>query len=268
MAKHVPTIAKPDTAWLNILVYGRPGVGKTTFAAGANDHPAMKDALFLSVEGGLLSVAGRGDIFKVELSNPTELEEVFWDFIKKDEAYARFKTVVLDSGTEIQNSGLEDIVRRNIMSPENQGKPESKRRDDLDRFYLEDYGKSNAQLTRMFRWFRDAPMHFIMTALPKPVYPKGNSENVEPVEVIPSFTAKLAESAQGFMDFVWYMYLDGEGKRWILTRDRLPYRAKTRGPRFAEAIGERVEDPSLPKLYETFLQTEGVAVPASKAKAS
>lgn len=256
MAKHAPEIAKPETAFLNILLYGRPGVGKTTFAAGAQDHPAMADVLFLNVEGGMLSVAGRGDINKIDIKSSNVLEEIFWDLIKKDVDYARYKTIVLDSGSEAQNMGLEHIVRDAIDSPENKAKVTSKQRDDPDRIYLEDYGKSNAQLTRMFRWFRDAPIHFIMTALPKPVYPKGASENVAPDEIVPSFTAKLAESAQGFMDFVWYMYLDKDGERWLLTRDKLPYRGKTRGPRFAEAMGERVQDPNLPALYDLFLEKE------------
>lgn len=251
MAKNAPYIAKPETEWWNMLIYGSPGVGKTTFAATAQDHPAMKDVLFLNVEGGLLSVAGRGDIAAIDIRSAEVLEEVFWEFVKEDGDYKQYKTVVLDSGTEAQNMGLEQIVREAMNVS-------GSKREDRDKFYLEDYGKSNNQLTRLFRWFRDAPIHFIMTATPKNVYPKGSNENVSPESVQPSFTAKLAESAQGFMDFVWYMYIDpSDNKRKLLTSERPPYKAKTRGPRFAEAIGQRCDIDNLPDLYELFIKTEG-----------
>lgn len=261
MAKHIPTIALPSDAYLNILIYGNPGVGKTTFCATAQDHPAMRDVLFLNMEGGMLSVAKRGDVAKVDVNSAKALEEVFWDFINHDPDYLRFKTVVLDSGTETQNKGLEDLVLAAINDPKSN-------REDRDDIFLADYGKSNTQLTRLFRWFRDAPVHFLMTALPKPVYPRGNkgqpNENAQPIEILPSFTAKLAETAQGFMDFVWYMYQDGEGKRCILTQNQGLYRAKTRGAAFSELITAKVENPTLPDLYEKFLTSEmpGLDTPA------
>jgi len=42
---------------MKILVYGPQGAGKTYLAATAQDHPAMRDVLFLSIEGGLMTVA-------------------------------------------------------------------------------------------------------------------------------------------------------------------------------------------------------------------
>ena len=47
---------------MKILIYGPQGVGKTYLAATAQDHPAMRDVLFLNVEGGLMTIAHRGDI--------------------------------------------------------------------------------------------------------------------------------------------------------------------------------------------------------------
>ena len=59
----------------------------------------------------------------------------------------------------------------------------------------------------------------------------------------------------GYMDFVWFLYADKDGKRKLLTQPKGPYRAKTRGKVFAEAIGPVVENPDLADLYELYLNS-------------
>jgi len=252
MAIHTPYLAGAEKPKINALIYGRPGCGKTTFAAQANDHPDMANALFLNVEGGLLSVAHRGDIQAIDIRDSKTLEDVFWDLVNKDPAFADIQTIVIDSGSELQSVGLQQIVSDAVADPK------KVRRDDLDEIEIGDYGKSTAQLTRLFRWFRDSPYHVIITALPKYVFPKGNTnENKEPIDCIPSFTAKLAESVMGYVDFVWYMYIDAEGNRKMLTQEKGIYRAKTRGPEFAMTLGQVVSDPNLSSIYDLLLKTQG-----------
>lgn len=257
-----PYLAGSEKPRINALIYGRQGCGKTTFAATANDHKDMANALFLNVEGGLLSVAGRGDVQAIDIRDITTFEQVFWQLINKDKAFADIKTVVIDSGSELQSVSLQQIVSEAIADPR-------KKRDDPDSIEIGDYGKSSAQLKRLFRWFRDSPYHVIVTALPSYVFPRGNrEENQQPTDCMPQFTAKLAEAVMGYMDFVWYLYVDADGNRKMLTQERGIYRAKTRGPRFAEALGQVVDDPNLPNLYNMLLKTETTTQPIIPAKAS
>lgn len=257
MAKNKPELAGGEKPRINALIYGRQGCGKTTLCATANDHPDLANVLFLNVEGGLLSVSGRGDIKKIDIRNIDVVEEVFWDLVNKDPDYADIQTVVIDSGSELQSLNLAQIVAEAVNSNKN-------KRDDQDFIQLDDYGKSNAQLKRIFRWYRDAPFNVIITALPQYIFPRGNNqENQEPTDCLPQFTAKLAEAVMGYMDFVWYMY-EVDGERKLLTRPKGIYRAKTRGPRFSEAIGQVVDNPTLPALYQKLLESEAPALVNTK----
>src|SRR5690606_25265249 len=197
---------------MKILVYGPQGVGKTYLAATAQDHPAMRDVLFLNVEGGLMTIAYRGDIMAEDISSTKTLEDIFWKIANKDPEYAQFKTLVIDSGTELQTINLEEIVRQAIEKEVKQ-KGTNARKTDIDEFWQDDYGKSTNQLKRIFRWYKSLPINVIITALPKKVYPRrrSNQEDVELIEVRPAFTDKLGDAVMGFVDFVWYLW-EAEGE--------------------------------------------------------
>lgn len=233
---------------LNILVFGNPGCGKTFLAGTAMDHKKLGDVLFLSVEGGLLTIADRDysaiDLGRDETGRPNghtlkDLEDVVWKIVQKDKGFEKFKTVVLDSVTELQVRDLEDVVA------EAQAKGKTRNQDELTQA---DYGKNTSRMRRILRMLRDAKMNVIITALAKEVIPEGASA---PTAVIPSLTKALAESIMGYMDCCFYMYVDKEGGRKMLTQPRGPFRAKTRNSAFAESLGAVVENPTLPAIYDT-----------------
>lgn len=265
----------PRRPRFNALFYGDPGSGKTTLAASAQDCPEMADVVFYNIEGGLLSIAHRGDIRAIDIENTSELDDEFWRLKSREGVYATVRTVVIDSGTELQTMNLQEIVRAAMEK----GRSKSgKRRDSEDEIWQDDYGKSTAYLRRIYRQFKDLPCNVIVTALAKYAYPKsqmdpGRSEaqakalGVEPLVVLPSMTQKVAESLMGYMDFVWYTFYDQEDDTYkVLTKSSGPYRAKTRGPHFQKALGDVVEQPSLRDIYTLYVETEsrGAAAVANK----
>lgn len=232
----------PERPIFNALIYGDMNAGKTYLAASCQDHPEMRNVLFLNVEGGLLTVAHRGDIHAVDVHTTEELEEIFWELSDPEsKKYRTVNTVVIDSGNEVQTRNLEEIVAAAIEAGKNK-KDRSGAARTTDDIFQEDYGKSTAQLKRIFRYFKEMPRNLIVTAHAKFVYPPSTrgvpQDSVEPLAVLPMFTEKLGKAIMGYMDFVWYMEHDSEtDERRILTRSTGVYRAKTRGPRFLEAIG-------------------------------
>ena len=46
-------------SWLNVLIYGEPGVGKTWLCGTADDDKADKPVLFMDVEGGVTTLRKR-----------------------------------------------------------------------------------------------------------------------------------------------------------------------------------------------------------------
>lgn len=239
---------KVDQPLIKALLYGSPGVGKTTLASEAMDHPSLGQVLFLNIEGGLLTISHRRpnviDIGRNEDGSPNghaldDLEKVVWAIVNKEKGFEKFKTVVLDSVTELQVRDLEDVVAEDKKKKPNR---------DITLVQRDDYGKNTTRMRRILRMLRDAPVNVIFTALAKKSVPEGGDAS-KPTSVTPHLTAALAESLMGYVDFLWYLYSDGDGVRTLLTQERGPFKAKTRQPQFADKIGVLVKNPNLATLY-------------------
>ncbi len=235
--------------YLKVLIYGDPGTGKTTLAATVTENVDMEKTLVINIEGGMLSIIDTGALATDQVSNITEVEEIMWALSSKAKGFEHFNTVIVDSGSELQTLDLEGIVRE-------AKKKKSDR--DLDDIHIEDYGKSTQRLKRIFRHFRDLKMNVIVTALVKRHMPPATSARKTPLKVVPKFTASLSDSVCGYMDCVWYLYLDEEtGKRQMLTQPEGVYFAKTRGHNFSRELGKLVEDPNFSDIYNLLQTTEG-----------
>jgi hypothetical protein len=241
--------------WVKLLVYGDPGAGKTTFAASGCDHPDLKETLFLNIEGGTLSIRGKNVDTTSQLRSLSEVEEVFWSVANRKPGFEKYKTLIVDSGSELQTLNLEEIVVTRVNK--NTGK--AREITDLD---IKDYSNSTLTLKKLFRQFRDLPCHVIITALAKKVFPAVNpldpskKHSVDPLYVGPQFTEQLTKSLMGYMDFVWYLGVK-DNQRILLTQDNGPYKAKTRGEKFSQQLGVAVTNPNLGDIYNLLMQTEG-----------
>lgn len=247
--------------YINLLLYGPPGKGKTTLAATAQKHKLMENVLFLNFEGGLLSITSARGVLQVPISSVAQLERVFFAIVNKQAGYENIQTVVLDSGSELQNLDLEHTVRANIEAGRKKKIKKFEERS-VDEVWQEDYGEVTKRLQRLFRWFRDAQFHFIITALSKEEYTKPASKDEEPKlkAVGPAFTSKLATTVMGICDFVWFLDQSPSGERCLLTQQSGVFIAKTRGEKFAPGIGDVIKvlpgEPLLATLYQKLLDLE------------
>lgn len=243
-----------DKPKLNLMVYGIAGTGKTTLAAQAQDHPDLAPVLFADLEGGTLSIQSRRDIDSVRITTTDELDELFWDLSLKRNGFGIYKTVVIDSGTNLANRALVEWIGRNQERAQKKNKRKGETLDDVQ---LEDYGKMTAQVRRLLSWYRDLDINLIVTALARFDFAQdADQRTASPIAVYPDFTQKLGSSLVGLMDHAWYIYANEDGSRSMLTSERGVYRAKTRGEYFAPALGHIVDDPYLPGIYDLLLQTE------------
>ena len=187
---------------VKVLVYGRPGAGKTRLCATA---PAP---ISLSAESGLLSISEQ-DIPYIQISSIDDLNEAYAWITGSDEA-ASFQTVCLDSVSEIAEQ---------ILSQEKKNFADGRKA----------YGEMQDRMVRLLRAFRDLPG--------KNVYFSAKMERSQTEEGLQLYTpslpgTKLSQGVGYFFDeeFAFVTIKDEEGnfQRVLQTFSDTSYEAKDR----------------------------------------
>jgi phage nucleotide-binding protein len=231
--------------YINMLLYGYYGVGKTYLGATAQDDKALAPLLIIDVEGGTTTVRHRSDIEVIRASTFNRVVEV-WSHLHNMGAKLPWKTVMIDSLTELQKLDMNDIMRGVVnKDPDRDPDVPSQR----------EWGKSSNHMRNIVRRFRDLPCNTIFTALAK----EEKDGETGQVTVMPSLPGKLANEVPGFIDIVGYLYTNNETKngaskitRMLLTQPTRKYKAKDR----LAAFGDVVEEPSMPKLWNLIRDKE------------
>lgn len=229
---------------LNILVYGDPGVGKTTFAASADEIPSFRKTLHIDIEGGSMSFEHRYP--KVEIIHLDEYDQKdqwqkLYDIYEhlRDNRGAGYGTVIIDNLSEAQKIAMIKVMEDAKL-----------RADDPDKIEPEvprqrDWGVNLERMRMMVRSFRDLPVHTIITAHEK----EATNPRTGAIKKAPSLSGKLTNEVAGFFDIVLRMYvveIDGVDTRVIATAASEDYIAKDRSDR----LPKYVQDPTMAEIYK------------------
>lgn len=229
----VEKVADRERPFINMLVYGESGVGKTTLAGSASLVEELSPVLCIDIEGGTLSIQEKfPEIEVVRVTRWKHLQSVY-DELRRENPY---KTVILDSLTEIQKFSMYEIMGELIAKEPDR---------DPDVPSIREWGKNGEQTRKFVRAFRDLPCNTIFTALP--VTERDPKTGV--TKTMPSLSGKLKQEVAGFLDIVLYYYMktvDGDMKRYLLTSKTDKEIAKDR----SDKLPLVVEAPDMAMLYK------------------
>jgi len=122
-----------------MVVYGRSGTGKTTFAASA-----PKPMLYLDVKDeGTDSISDISGIDVLQCEDVEEVEEAYWWLVKNP---GKYKSIVIDTCTQLQGMIVAEVMKENGRK----GRP-----GEWGSMRKQDWGDVSAQLKDLLLNFRD-----------------------------------------------------------------------------------------------------------------
>jgi len=204
-----------DNHFVNILVYGEAGAGKTTLCATA------PKPIIISAEQGLLSLSDK-DIPVIEVSKLDEVKEAFKYVSSTDE----YETVCIDSISELGESLLAEF-KLATKDPR------------------QAYGQMNDEMSGIVRRFRDIPnKNVLFIAKQQRIV----DEYTGKINFGPSMPGKsFAMNLPYFFDIVACLRIGKKEKeeyRYLQTQPTIQYEAKDRSGRLSPE-----EAPNLTQLF-------------------
>jgi len=227
-------VKPPDAlSYLNLLIYGHPGAGKTYLAGTAEDHPMTSPVLVLDVEGGTVTLRKRKGIDVIQVRSPQHMKEIHDELRVNNNGH--YKTVVIDSITELQKLDMREVMREML-----QKRPDR----DPDVPDKREWGISGEHIRRIIRAYRDLEMNTIFTALMVDY----KDEKTGQVTFSPSLPGKLRNEVPGFIDIVGYLYVMVEGGE-INRRIQLQPTQKVMAKDRTDALGGFLDNTTIPDMW-------------------
>ena len=236
--------------YIKALVFGPSGAGKTTFGVTGHDTPGLCPVLLVRAEEGANSASHTTAKISKSIETREDIEAVANGLHHRTAGYEKFKTVVIDTGTRLQETILDGVVQKRI---------DKRGTGDIDDVHKRDWGDCGKAMKRIIRSFLSLDMHVIVLAHDRELYPQVPEGKPLPpaTDIVPAFTPSLVRTLRGYFNHVWYIK-EHEGNRYLLTspNDKSGIiRVKTHGHKFAELMGSIVKDPNLPDIYKKFQQS-------------
>lgn len=188
--------------YLNMLVYGEPGVGKTHLLGTAQDHKMTSPLLVIDIDGGITTLRHRKDIDVIQVRSVKQLIDAYrtlFNAIPSDGKKFPYGTVGIDTFSELQQLDLKEVMYSF-----------AKINDKIDPDVPDQrgYGKSGTHMRDLCRAFRDLPCNVIFNCHSA----TDRDNNMRLLQQI-KLVGKLRVDIPGFMDIVGYYRMGDDGER-------------------------------------------------------
>lgn len=224
-----------------MMIYGGSGAGKTLLAGTAVQVEEMSPIFVIDAEEGSFTLDALSQysdkIDVVSMNQWKKMQSVYNDLYTGRHPY---RTVVIDSGTEVQQLAMNDVLGADGKVLDIGITPE-----------FRDWYKNTEQIRRMIRAFRDLPMHTIVTALEMDYQDPRTKVQMKR----PAFSNKLSQQIPAFFDTVFYLYVkevsgNEPNRRFVLTDKTDRVVAKCR----AQGVPQVIENPTMPVIYDYLIR--------------
>lgn len=213
--------AEDQHQYLNMLIYGPHGGGKTTLLGSSVDIPEMQDVLVVMAEGGSvvfednprITESNKLDVIKVDRieqvqkvyeflkahcawrddpSKEKELQQLQDMVMPGVDRLRRYRTVIIDSLSEVEAFNLAKILNLDSLGID--------AGDDMEVAGFPQFRKNNHIIQRFVRQFRDLPIHCLMTCAQS-----YTQDERKQFHYAPKLTGQLTGIVQGFFDIVGWL---------------------------------------------------------------
>lgn len=253
--------SREDKKFLNMLVYGDFGSGKTTLASTSEFVDNMGDVLFINIDAGDEVLPEDTSIDIIDIGAYKEIESVREFLIKhikyrdaddeeklraleskftgipeeEIEVPRRYYTVIIDSLTEVQKYCMYQLLGVEVGSWQLDMPPDNPQ--------FKQWGQSREMIQFLIRNFRALDMHTIFIASRR--MQKDESSRMH---YAPALPGQLATDVMGMFDAVGYLTIDVAEKKQIRRLRLVPGRTYAAKHRFVKFKGTVIEDPTMQRI--------------------
>lgn len=236
------------------LLYGPPGVGKTTFVGSAASDPRCWPGLVLDLENGVSAIRSKtrrikideigkiepetGKFDSVRVTEWNQLSEVFNNLMDHE---GHYKLICIDTISEAAYQCLSDVIE---LERDNNSK-----RADKEVPEIQDYHVSLIRMRKLLRYFLNLDAHVILTcAATVNINPRTKMPRAEP-----AMQGKLILEVPHLVNTVGYFDVGPDGERQLYLNADEKFIAKDRSEE--HVLGDMLENPTLPDVLN---RLEGV----------
>lgn len=242
-----------DKVEFKALLYGPPGVGKTTFVGSGATDPRCWPGIVLDLENGVLSIRSKTRKIKLEDIGKVDPEPGKFDSVKitswsqLGEAYnaiadaeTPYKLVCIDTLSEASYLCLAEII--------DDERSKSSKREDKDAPEIQDYNVSLIRMRKLLRYFVNLDAHVILTSSAVVnINPRTKLPRAEP-----GLQGKMILEAPHLVSTTGYFDVTADKDRILYLDADEKFIAKNRTE--GDSLGSELINPTLPQVLDLIEQ--------------